>query len=50
MNPFREGHKFDGWEPKPEKMPANDTTVVTQWTEVVTEVESEYMEIVFDKK
>ena len=34
----------------PEKMPAHNVTVVAHWTEVVTEVESEYVEIVFGKK
>ena len=49
-NPTREGHTFSGWELKPERMPANDTTVIAQWTEIVAEVESEYVEIVFDRK
>ena len=31
-------------------MPANDTTVVAQWTEVEAEIESEYVEIVFGRK
>ena len=33
-----------------QRMPANDITVVAQWTEVVAEMESEYVEIVFDRK
>ena len=33
-----------------QRMPANDITVVAQWTEVVAEVESEYVKIVFDRK
>ena len=31
-------------------MPANDTTVVAQWVEVEAEIESEFVEIVFDIK
>ena len=31
-------------------MPANDTTVVAQWVEVEVEIESEFVEIVFDRK
>ena len=50
MNLTREGFVFNGWKPKPERMPAKDITVVAQWTEVVAEVESEYVEIVFDRK
>ena len=47
----REGYVFNEWDPKPERMPADDTTVVAQWIENVTpEVESEYVEIVFDRK
>ena len=49
-NLTREGFTFKGWKPKQERMPANDTTVVAQWIEVVAEVESEYVEIVFDRK
>ena len=50
MNLTREGYVFNGWEPKPERIPAEDTIVVAQWTEVVAEVESEYVEIVFGRK
>ena len=32
MNLTREGCAFSGWKPKPDRMPANDTTVVAQWT------------------
>ena len=42
-----EGFAFNGWVPRPERMPANDTTVVAQWTESAT---SEYVEIVFYRK
>ena len=49
-NLTREGYNFTGWDPKPENMPANDITLVAQWIEVVAEVESEYVEIVFDRK
>ena len=31
-NITREGYTFNEWDPKPETMPVNDTTVVTQWT------------------
>ena len=50
VNLTREGFVFSGWEPRPERMPANDTTVVAQWIEVEAEIESEYVEIVFDRK
>ena len=33
-NPEREGYNFTGWNPNPKTMPANDTTVVAQWTMV----------------
>ena len=33
-----------------QRIPANDATVVAQWIEVVAEIESEYVEIVFDRK
>ena len=46
VNPTREGCAFSGWEPKLERMPADDTIVVAQWTESTTE----YVEIVFGKK
>ena len=36
--------------PRSERMPVNDITVVAQWIEVVTEIESEFVEIVFDRK
>ena len=49
-NLTREGYIFNGWKPKPERMPANDITVVAQWIEVVAEVESEYVEIAIEKK
>ena len=31
----REGYRFDGWSPSPDKMPAKDTTVTIQWTQVI---------------
>ena len=31
-NPEREGFTFAGWSPKPETMPAEDITIVAQWT------------------
>ena len=46
-NLTREGCAFSGWKPKPERMPANDTTVVAQWIENAT---SEVIKIVFNKK
>ena len=46
-NLTREGCAFSGWKPKPERMPANDTTVVAQWIENAT---SEVIKIVFSKK
>ena len=45
-NPTREGFIFNGWSPKPERMPAEDITVTAQWIEVTPEL----VEIVFDKK
>ena len=45
-NLTKEGHTFNRWKPKPETMPAEDTTVVAQWTVNPTE----YVEIVFGKK
>ena len=38
---------FNGWKPKPERMLANDTTVIAQWIENAT---SEVIKIVFSKK
>ena len=46
-NPTREGCVFNGWVPRPERMTANDTTVVAQWIENAT---SEVIKIVFSKK
>ena len=46
-NLTREDFVFSGWKPKPERMPANDTTVVAQWIENAT---SEVIKIVFSKK
>ena len=46
MSLTREGFAFNGWKPKPERMPANDTTAVAQWTVNTTE----YVEIIFGKK
>ena len=43
----REGYTFNGWVPRPERMPAEDTTVVAQWSQ---DVVSEFVEIVFDVK
>ena len=45
-NLTREGYTFIGWEPKPERMPANDITVVVQWVEV----KDSQVKIVFDRK
>ena len=45
-NLTREGFVFSGWKPKPERMPANDTTVVAQWIENATE----WVEITIKKK
>ena len=47
VNLTREGYTFNGWEPKPVMMPAEDTTVVAQWIENAT---SEVIKIVFSKK
>ena len=44
--PTREGYEFNGWLPRPDRMPANDTTVIAQWTENATE----YVEITIRKK
>ena len=30
-DPTKKGYTFKEWNPKPDKMPANDTTVVAQW-------------------
>ena len=35
MNLTRKGYNFTGWKPKSDRMPANDTTVVAQWTVTV---------------
>ena len=58
--PTREGHGFNGWIPKPERMPAHVTTVVAQWTEIIAlpssssssyqEIVSELVEVVLDVK
>ena len=45
-NPTKEGHTFNGWSPRPVRMPAKDITVTAQWTEKP----SEFVEIVFGKK
>ena len=45
-NPIREGFTFNGWSPKPVRMPAEDVTVTAQWIEKPTE----FVEIVFGKK
>ena len=45
-NLTREGFIFNGWSPKPERMPAEDITVTAQWIEVTKGT----VEIVFDKK
>ena len=43
----REGYTFNGWNPRPERMPAHDTTVVAQWAE---DDVAEYVEIIFGTK
>ena len=43
----REGYIFNGWDNKPETMPARDITVKVLWTEAV---DSKAVEIVFDTK
>ena len=45
-NVTREGYIFNVWSPKPDKMPANNTTITAQWIEIVPEL----VEIVFGKK
>ena len=45
-NPSKEGHTFNGWSPRPVRMPAKDITVTAQWIEKPTE----FVEIVFGKK
>ena len=40
MNLTREGYAFNGWNHRPERMPANDTTVVAQWIELQAEPDS----------
>ena len=45
-NPTKEWHTFNGWSPRPERMPADDVTVTAHWTENPTE----YVEIVFSKE
>ena len=45
-DPTKEGHTFNGWSPKPERMPTRNITVTAQWIEKP----SEYVEIVFGKK
>ena len=47
VNPAREGFAFNRWKPKPEAMPAQDTTVVAQWT---VNTSSNLVEIVIGKK
>ena len=42
----REGYTFSGWVPKPERMPAEDITVVAQWVKD----SSQYVEIVIVSK
>ena len=32
VNLNKEGYTFNGWKPKPERMPAKDTTIVAHWT------------------
>ena len=56
-NVERENYTFNDWEPKPERMPAEDITVKAQWNETIVTDESntktnssEYVEIVFGKK
>ena len=43
----REGFAFNGWTPKPERMPAENITIKAQWG--ITNP-TEYVEIVFSKK
>ena len=45
-NPIREGYNFTGWAPKPERVPAEDITIVANWTEIT----SDQVKIVFDGK
>ena len=33
-NVVKEGHTFNGWSPKPERMPAENVTVTAQWIEI----------------
>ena len=44
---MKRGYTFNEWKPKPERMPANDTTVVAQWT---VNTSSSIVEIVIMKK
>ena len=45
-NVVKEGYTFNGWSPKPERMPAENIIVTAQWIEKP----SEFVEIVFGKK
>ena len=45
-DPTKDGYTFNGWSPKPVRMPAKDVTVTAQWIEKPTE----FVEIVFGKK
>ena len=45
-NPTKEGHTFNGWSPKPERMGGHDITITAQWIEK----SSEFVGIVFDRK
>ena len=58
----KEGYTFNGWSPRPDRMPADNITITAQWIEISPEPEdpsssssepekpSEYVEIVFEKK
>ena len=45
-DPTKKGHTFNGWSPRPERMPAMDVTVTAQWIEKPSEI----IEIVITKK
>ena len=61
-NLVKEGYTFNGWEPNPERTPANNLTIVAQWVKVekpsksdsesvsTVDKSTQFVEIVFGKK